>query len=119
MKHIKILSLFITAMLMMSCGDDIESDSASIFDTTSPERNEFDTWLLENYTKPYNIEFNYRYNDKETDHSYNVIPADYEKSVALAKMVKHVWLDAYTEAAGGVHKEIYVPRNAAHRLSRV
>ena len=31
---------------------------------------------------------------------YNVSPADIKKSIALAKIIKHVWLDAYTELMG-------------------
>ena len=37
--------------------------------------------------------------DIESDHKYNLVPADYDKSVALAKIIKHVWMEAYTELA--------------------
>ena len=63
-----------------------------------------------NFTDPYNIRFLYRYNDKETDNYYNVIPADYNKSVALAILVKHVWMDAYTELLGQEFLKTYSPR---------
>jgi len=82
-----------------SCNND-ELDSVSIFDTTSPDRNEFDKWILDSLTKPYNITIDYLYKDNETDIAENVVPAKIEQSMALAKLMKHVWMDAYTEVAG-------------------
>lgn len=105
-----LLPLFISGLLSLglsSCSDD-DLDSQSIFqdDTTAP--NAFDKWIETNYTDPYNIRLNYRYNDSETELTYNVIPADYTKSEALAILMKHVWLDAYAEVMG----ENFVKENA-------
>ena len=101
MKYIKIIFLLsVVAATLVGCSED-ELDSKSIFDTTPVERNEFDKWLLANYTAPYNISFLYRYSDMETQNAYNVIPADSAKSVAMSIMLKHVWLDAYTEVNKG------------------
>ncbi|MBO6255013.1 MAG: hypothetical protein J6O49_15435, partial [Bacteroidaceae bacterium] len=111
MKFKNILYLLMAAGFMTACGTDNDVDSSySAFDTEIPTRSVFDNWLLENYTKPYNINFIYRYNDKETDNAYNVIPADLEKSKALAVMIKHVWLDAYAEAVGESFIMTYSPR---------
>jgi substrate import-associated zinc metallohydrolase lipoprotein len=56
--------------------------------------------LYENYTEPYNIEFNYLYNDKLSDQAYNVVPADFDKSVAMAKLIQEVWMKPYIEIGG-------------------
>ena len=80
----------------ISCNEDALSDN-SIFDTETPERNEFDNWLLTEYVDPYNINFKYRFEDKESDQQYNLVPAEYDKSVALAKLVKFLWLQSYEE----------------------
>jgi substrate import-associated zinc metallohydrolase lipoprotein len=92
-------------MMLCGCGfyacDQVDLDSQSVFDTTPPQRNEFDTWLLKNYVYPYNIDFKYRMEDKETDHQYNLTPAEYDKSVAMAKLVKFLWIDSYVELMGG------------------
>lgn len=85
--------------LTTACTSDNLS-SESIFDTKAPQRSEFDEWLKKNYTDPYNIRFNYLYVDQNSDLSYNVTPASITNSIALAKIVKHVWLDAYTELMG-------------------
>lgn len=109
MKYIKIFTLLAVAVLLAGCSDD-DLNSDSIFDTSSPERNEFDEWLQKNYTEPYNISFNYRYSDKETDNNYNLVPAQYDKAVAFAIMVRHIWLDAYAEAVGTDFIKKYSPR---------
>ena len=75
MKYIKYiaLALFFTCS-MSSCSED-ELDEQSIFSAEAPQRNEFDKWLLNNYVYPYNIDFKYRMEDKESDHDYNLTPA--------------------------------------------
>jgi substrate import-associated zinc metallohydrolase lipoprotein len=68
------------------------------------ERDAFDHWLDANYVQPYNIRIAYRIEDVETDFDYNVIPADLKKSKQMAILLKHLWLEAYTEVArDGVH----------------
>lgn len=95
----KKISLYIIMCIVIgltsSCTKEKLHDS--IFNTTPPQRNEFDTWLLDNYVKEYNIDFKYALDDNESDRSYNLIPADYEKSKKLAKIVKYLWLESYDE----------------------
>lgn len=98
-KYINILVVLAALCGFSSCSEE-SLNSESIFDTTPPARTEFDKWLKANYTDTYNIEFNYLYNDKLSDLSYNVVPAKYENSVAMSKLMKHVWMDAYAEVAG-------------------
>ena len=86
--------LFAASIVLGACNED-KLDSHSIFNTESPERNAFDTWLLLNYIVPYNIQFNYKYIDKESDNTYNLIPAEYDKCVAMAKLTKYLWIDSY------------------------
>ena len=92
-----------------SCVEDKLSDE-SIFDTTSPNRSEFDSWLLNNYIMPYNIEFKYRMEDIEASLQYYLTPAEKEKSIALAKIIKHVWLESYDEVGGKLFTKRFVPR---------
>ena len=105
----RLLLLFaVMGMTLVSCSSD-EPSSQSIFDTTTTEpQSDFDRWLSTNFTTPYNIRLYYLYNDKLSDNSYNVVPATTRNSIAMAKMIKHVWLDAYVEAAG----EDFVKSNA-------
>jgi len=109
----KNLFIFIFALTliwgMTSCSDDGPS-STSIFDTSSPTRNEFEEWLLKNYTNPYNIDFKYKMEDIESDKKYTLVPADSAKSAKLAIIVKYLWLESYDEAAGIDFTKSNVPR---------
>lgn len=107
---VHILTCILVASVCGACSkDDVDKDN-SIFDITSPERTEFDKWILSNYTYPYNIDFKYRMEDIESDPQYDLVPADLEKSVAMAKIVKHLWLETYDEIAGITFTKTYVPK---------
>lgn len=109
-KNISILLLMAGMMTFSSC-DDESLNSTSVFDNeVAVQKSEFDNWLETNYRKVYNIDFKYRFSDKESDRAYNVIPADLEKSKALAILIKHVWLESYTEAVNPEFMKTYVPR---------
>ncbi len=97
-------------MLFASCNDDSVDKDNSIFEHKEVVRNAFDRWLLNNYIYPYNIDVKYRMEDLESSMGFILAPATYEKSVALVKIVKHVWLDAYDEVAGINFMRSYVPR---------
>ncbi|MGV8092477.1 MAG: putative zinc-binding metallopeptidase [Mangrovibacterium sp.] len=101
--------VFTMSCSFWSCDeDDLNSDS--IFDTSEVERNAFEKWLLQNYTYPYNIDFKYRLEDIESDMDYMLVPADVDKSVKLARLVKYCWLEAYDEVAGINFTRTYVPK---------
>lgn len=93
-----LLLLSATQICFSSCSEDNLSNN-SIFadDVKAPERDGFETWLYLNYTQPYNIQFNYKYVDRESDNTYNLVPADKGKAVAMAKLVKYLWVDSYVE----------------------
>ncbi len=90
--------------VLTGCSDDDLSSTSVFAGDTIKANGEFDKWLTKNYLETYNIDFQYRYNDKLTDQVYNVIPADVEKSKALAILVKHMWLDAYSEVFDSIYK---------------
>lgn len=81
------------ALTFTSCSDD--DFGPSIFDTTPKQMSKFETWLDENYRKPYNIEFKYQMEDIESDYDYNLVPARLDKSMQIAKIAKYLWFDVY------------------------
>lgn len=110
MKNIKWLFIALVAVTLWSCNED-DLNPKSIFGTDeSIIQNEFDTWILKNYTDPYNIDFKYRFEDKEADDDYNLAPADYDKAVALAQMTKYLWLESYEELLGKGFIRDYCPK---------
>lgn len=115
MKRYIVYSLWALAVsfLSVSCNQDtdIDYDNSIFTEENEPEQSAFDKWVLSNYTNPYNILLKYRMEDKESDMTHVLVPAAYEKSVVLAKIVKHVWLEAYDEATGNPNfLRHYVPK---------
>ena len=93
----------------VSCSDD-DPDGATIFPTDATDRDNLDQWLLTNYTYPYNVDFQYKWQKIESDMKYNLVPADSAKSAKLAIIVKYLWFDAYNEVAGQDFIKTNVPR---------
>lgn len=109
-KFLNIVLLFFAAFAVAACSDD-DLSSTSVFNVDEiPERSEFDNWLLKNYVNEYNIDFKYRYSDKEADRNYNVIPAKYDNAIAIAKLMKHMWIEAYVECVSKDFLRTYTPR---------
>lgn len=87
------------ALSLASCEDKV--DGESIFDTTEDTLDpasptyQLDVYLEEAFRKPYNIQFRYKMQDVGTDMDYNLIPAEYSKSVDLAVLTKYLWFDVY------------------------
>lgn len=92
-----------------SCSKE-ELDSQSIITVDKVDYTPFDYWLQRNYVAPYNIEFKYRYDDKESDMDYYTIPARYDASVILAHLVKYLCIEAYDEVAGIEFTRSYFPK---------
>ena len=63
--------LLATSVSFVGCSDDDLSSTSVITDDTT-EKSKFDNWLYKNYVEEYNIDFKYRYSDKEADRNYNV-----------------------------------------------
>lgn len=101
--------VFITA----SCNEDSLSGTSVITNSVNVET-EFDTWLEDNYRAPYNIRFLYRYEDIETDMTYDLVPAKEIYSRILAKMIRFLWIDPYTEAT-----DVHFMRENSPRIMQV
>ena len=98
-KVISFISLVFIALAFVACSDE-GPKQPSIFPTKPVNRNNFEQWLLKNYTYPYNVEVQYKLVDGETDINYTLSPADSAKSAQLAIIIKYLWFDAYNEVAG-------------------
>lgn len=109
MKTIKLFFIITAITCLFGCSED-SLDPNSIFNTDPTEQNEFDKWIMQHYTKPFNVQFNYRYDANEIDNRYNLVPAEYNKSIALAKMIRYVWIDSYSELCGENFIKTYCPR---------
>ncbi len=97
-KHIHNLFLLILSVLFITaCSSDEPDYNRSVITIGNTEKTEFDKWLEANFVNPYNIDFKYRYEDIESNFDYYVVPAEYNKAVKLAHLVKYLCVDAYNE----------------------
>ena len=115
-KYISALALVaIAAMSLSSCsekglGDTIFPDVSDELDPNSYTY-KFDKWLKENYLDVYNLEFQYRLQDNETNMNYNLEPATLDNAVDLAVLAKYMWFDVYEEVSGSKEfVKMYGPR---------
>lgn len=113
-----ILFLAIIALLSVgvsSCSDD-DDFTPTIFDTTDYPLDKssytfaLDTFCKVNFLEPYNLHFNYKFEDMGSDMNKNLTPAAYDKSVDLAVLTKYLWYDVYKSVAGEAFLKEYSPR---------
>lgn len=95
--------LFIATILfgLASCEKDKFTDSIFIdpVEDTDSYTYEFDQWLYEHYTVPYNVDFRYRLDDNGTDPNYNVVPVSIGMADTIAHLALYLWYDVYDEVA--------------------
>ena len=109
MKKTLIALLAIVALGFASCSEDNPS-SESIFAKKAVHRDNFDKWLLNSYTYPYNIDVKYKMEDIYSDMKYHLVPADSAKAAKLSIIAKYLWFDAYAECVGPNFVKANVPR---------
>ena len=115
-KYISALALVaMAAVSLSSCGE--KSLGETIFPDVTDELDpnsytyNFDKWLKDNYLDVYNLEFQYRLQDNETNMNYNLEPATLSNAVDLAVLAKYMWFDVYEEVSGSQEfVKMYGPR---------
>lgn len=63
-------------------------------------QNDTDKWIYDNFTKPYNIEIKYRWDQSELDLNRTLVPVDEDKVIPLLKSIKKIWIAPYEQVAG-------------------
>ena len=103
------------AISLSSCRSE-DDLTDTIFDTSIPAVDpnnataDFDQWLYDNFVKPYNVEVQYQFNFPASDLSFQLAPADYNRSQLLAHMIRYLFYDVYTKYAGEEFMKMYGPR---------
>lgn len=87
------------AFAFIACEEKPLDPNSQVIDSYT-EQNDFDKWLVSNYVEAYNIDFKYRMEMNESQMSYWLVPAEYNKSIVMAKLVRHLCLEAYDEITG-------------------
>ena len=81
------------AFAFIACEEKPLDPNSQVIDSYT-EQNDFDKWLVSNYVEAYNIDFKYRMEMNESQMSYWLVPAEYNKSIVMAKLVRHLCLEA-------------------------
>jgi substrate import-associated zinc metallohydrolase lipoprotein len=109
-----ILTAFCILLIIVGCKKD-DNFTDTIF-VDQEELNpasatyDFDFWLNDNFTKPYNLSFKYKMEDVGSDMDYNLVPASLEKSKELAQLIKYLWFDVYSTMVDEEFLKSYGPR---------
>lgn len=74
------------------------------------EKTTLDTWLYNNFVKPYNIEVKYRWDATENAVNYTLVPPDIDKVQPIMEVVKQAWIDVYEAEAGAPFIKKYCPK---------
>ncbi len=113
-KIFNILAIAAVAVMLAGCKSD-EPKQPSIFndikqDQSSSVTAEFDKWLSDNYTMVYNVDFQYKMFDGNTDDDYNLTPTELQRSQELARIIKYLWFDVYGTVVNPEFLKQYGPR---------
>ena len=98
-----------TGTALVSCSED-DLNAESVITIDKKQANDFDKWLTANFVNPYNLEFKYRYEYKETDANYYTVPAELNQAIEMAHLVKYLCLESYDEVAGIDFTRNYFPK---------
>lgn len=99
MKFTKYLFLLSSILLVSACKKE-KLDEQSVFVDSTVEKNPLDNYIYNNLVLGYNIDVLYKYVDKESDQNYNLIPADYNSSIRMTKLLKYLGFEPYDEVTG-------------------
>lgn len=103
-------------ILALSACDDGYNNSVDVSDTdyvtNDPQYppSELDTWLVNNFTQPFNIEVKYRWDASEADLYRTLTPPKVSQVQPLMEVVKDVWIDPYNTLAGPSFIKAYCPK---------
>jgi len=112
--YIKALFCGLLLLFAASCSEKVDFTESIFVDAPeadpSSETYPFDNWLVENYLKPYNLDFRYKMQDVGSDINYNLIPTSLDKSESMAILVKYLWFDVYGKVVDPEFLKEYGPR---------
>lgn len=99
MKNLKYL-LILFGTIILSCNNDSYDIGPSQIETTAPKLNALDLWLKETFTKPYNIEIQYKWNINETDVERYLHPPYASSVKPVAEALLKTWIEPYNQLGG-------------------
>ncbi|MGG5577518.1 substrate import-associated zinc metallohydrolase lipoprotein [Myroides sp. C15-4] len=107
LKQVGILAII--GIGITSCDNDNKLED-SIFDIEPKELNELDTWIDNEFRKPFNIRATYKWNQAFGYYDKTLYPPNETNVKPALSMVKKLWIDSYTDVAGEEFIKEIAPR---------
>ncbi|MBT1703792.1 zinc-binding metallopeptidase [Chryseosolibacter indicus] len=109
-----ILSTLVLALMALACedayNDKVDPSKTDYLGNEEPQTTELDTWLLNSFTYPFNIEVKYRWDASEGDIYRTLVPPKVSQIKPVMETVNDVWITPYSEIAGGTFIKTYCPK---------
>ncbi|CEN50005.1 putative zinc-binding metallopeptidase [Capnocytophaga canimorsus] len=106
----KYISLLLLAFLFVTCNQKDAVSKDSVIYLEDEHQSDFDQWLYETFTKPYNIEVKWKWDDTEIDNSFHVTPPQKQKARQIMEALHAIWIKPYEQEAGTEFIKTYVPK---------
>lgn len=106
----KILFLFFSISILFTSCTKEDDLGKSLIDTSTPELNDVDQWIRENYTYPFNVEVKYRWDNSELDNSKILTPPAKADVIPFLNNMKSIWIDPYVNAGGIDFMKRFIPK---------
>ncbi len=110
MKKILILIIVLLPFLQGCRPEEDSLGDSSNLDVSTPDLTTLDLWLRDNFTKDFNIEVHYRWNENIVDFNNFLRPPTVDKVQPAMEAIKTIWLDTYSEVGGADFVKRIAPR---------
>lgn len=112
MRKLKYFAGIAAALMLWGCSEDKFVPDQYLNGLGGDEYvlNEIDEWIIDNYTRPYNMDVKYRWDQSELDLNRTLVPIKEELVVSVMKVVQEIWIKPYEQLAGANFIRSYSPK---------
>ena len=106
----KIYIAAVLALWLAACNNKETLNPESVIQPRVTAQTALDTYIYNNFQKPYNISVTYNYIDADFEMGKYFYPPTEAKVQPMLEIVKKVWIDSYTQVAGQDFIKSVAPR---------
>ena len=101
--------LAIAAVAFSGCTHEDQPEGSQL-NVTNPSQSTLDNWITANYSSPYNINVQYKWNQNTVDNNRYLYPPQEDKVQPVLEIIQKIWLSSYTTIAGRGFVKKIAPR---------
>ena len=98
------------ALFCNSCSEDLGKSDIVIPEWDITKLSKTDRYIYDNFTQPFNIQVNYKWDASETDMDKTLVPPQEEMVIPFLEVVKKIWMDPYIGETDSVFVKQYFPK---------